>query len=101
MAAKSGHPPKRLSEPEIAKALERLEGWERDGETIRKLYTFKTFADGIRFVDRVAVEADAVDHHPDIDIRYTTVVLTLSTHSAGGLTPKDVQLAEVIDRLLD
>lgn len=101
MAAKSSQPPKKLSEPEIAKALERLEGWERDGETVRKLYTFKTFADGIRFVDRVAVEADAVDHHPDIDIRYTTVVLTLSTHSAGGLTPKDIQLAEAIDRLLD
>jgi 4a-hydroxytetrahydrobiopterin dehydratase len=41
-----------------------------------------------------------MDHHPDIDIRYTTVVLTLSTHSAGGLTPKDVELAEAIDRLL-
>lgn len=101
MAAKSSHPPKRLSEPELAKALERLEGWERDAETIRKLYTFKTFADGIRFVDRVAVAADAVDHHPDIDIRYTTVVLTLSTHRAGGLTPNDIQLAESIDRLLD
>jgi 4a-hydroxytetrahydrobiopterin dehydratase len=99
MAAKSSHPPKRLGESEIAKALERLEGWEREGETIRKLYTFKTFADGIRFVDLVAVAADAMDHHPDIDIRYTTVVMALSTHSAGGLTRKDVQLAEAIDRL--
>lgn len=100
MAAKPSRPPKKLSEPEIAKALERVDGWERDGETIRKLYTFKAFADGVRFVDRVAVQADAMDHHPDIDIRYTTVVLTLSTHSAGGLTPKDIQLAEAIDRLL-
>jgi len=100
MAAKSNRPPKTLGEPEIAKALERLEGWERDGQAIRKLYTFKTFADGIRFVDRVAVAADAMDHHPDMDIRYTTVVMTLSTHSAGGLTPKDLHLAEAIDRLL-
>ena len=100
MAAKSSRQPKKLSEPEIAKALERLEGWERDGEMIRKLYTFKAFADGVRFVDRVAVAADAMDHHPDMDIRYTTVVMTLSTHSAGGLTPKDLQLAEAIDRLL-
>lgn len=99
MAAKSSRSPKILGEPEIAKALERLEGWERDGETIRKLYTFKAFADGIRFVDRVAVAADAMDHHPDIDIRYTTVVMTLSSHSAGGITPKDLQLAEAIDRL--
>ena len=90
MAAKPNRSPKKLGEPELAKALERLEGWERDGQAIRKLYTFKTFADGIHFVDRVAVEADEMDHHPDIDIRYTTVVLTLSTHSAGGLTPKDV-----------
>ncbi len=90
---------KKLSEAEIAKALERLDGWERDGGSIRKLYTFKTFAEGIRFVDRVAVEADAQDHHPDIDIRYTTVVMTLSTHSAGGLTNKDTALAARIDEL--
>ena len=90
---------KKLTEAEIAKALERLEGWERDGQSIRKLCTFKTFADGIRFVDRVAVEADAADHHPDIDIRYTTVVITLSTHSAGGLTSRDVALAQAIDGL--
>ena len=101
MAAKPSRAPKKLGEPEIAKALERLEGWERDGETIRKLYTFKAFADGIRFVDRVAVAADAMDHHPDIDIRYTTVVLTLSTHRAGGLTTQDVELAGRIDHLLD
>jgi 4a-hydroxytetrahydrobiopterin dehydratase len=101
MAPKANRQRTRLSEPEIAKALERLEGWERDGESIRKLHTFKTFADGIRFVDRVAVEADAMDHHPDIDVRYTTVVLTLSTHSAGGLTAKDVELAWRIDHLLD
>ena len=100
MAAKPNRSPKKLGEPELAKALERLEGWERDGQAIRKLYTFKTFADGIHFVDRVAVEADAMDHHPDIDIRYTTVVMTLATHTAGGLTPKDIQLAEAIDRLL-
>jgi 4a-hydroxytetrahydrobiopterin dehydratase len=101
MAAKASRTPKKLSEPEIGKALERLEGWERDDQTIRKLYTFKAFADGIRFVDRVAAAADAVDHHPDIDIRYTTVVMALSTHSAGGLTAKDFQLAEAIDRLVD
>ena len=90
---------KKLAEAEVAKALQRLDGWEREGSAIRKLYTFKTFAEGIRFVDRAAVEADAMDHHPDIDIRYTTVVMTLSTHSAGGLTTKDVELAAKIDEL--
>jgi 4a-hydroxytetrahydrobiopterin dehydratase len=90
---------KKLTEAETTKALQRLDGWEREGAAIRKLYTFKTFAEGIRFVDRVAVEADAKDHHPDIDIRYTTVVMTLSTHSAGGLTGKDVELAATIDEM--
>jgi 4a-hydroxytetrahydrobiopterin dehydratase len=90
---------KKLSEAEIAKALQRLDGWEREGPVIRKLYTFRTFAEGIRFVDRVAAEADAKDHHPDIDIRYTTVVMALSTHSAGGLTAKDVELAARIEEL--
>ncbi len=90
---------KKLTEAEIAKALQRLDGWERDGAVIRKLYTFKTFSEGIRFVERVAAEADARDHHPDIDIRYTTVVMALSTHSAGGLTTKDVELAAKIDEL--
>ena len=90
---------KKLTDAEIAKALQKLDGWEREGSAIRKLYTFKTFAEGVGFVDRVALEADAADHHPDIDIRYTTVVMTLSTHSAGGLTAKDVALAEKIDAL--
>ena len=90
---------KKLSEAEIVKALQKLDGWEREGGSIRKLYTFKTFAEGIRFVDRAALEADAMDHHPGIDIRYTTVVMTLSTHRAGGLTTKDVELAAKIDEL--
>ena len=90
-----------LTEREIVEALAGVPAWSRVGDTIRRAVTFATFAEGIRFVDRVAVEADALDHHPDIDIRYTTVVMTLSTHSAGGVTPKDVQLADAIDRLLD
>jgi 4a-hydroxytetrahydrobiopterin dehydratase len=99
MTPRSRRPmPKKLTEAEVASALKRLEGWTLEGQTIRKLYTFKAFADGIRFVDRVAVEADAMDHHPDIDIRYTTIVVALSTHSAGGLTTKDLELAELIDR---
>jgi 4a-hydroxytetrahydrobiopterin dehydratase len=87
----------RLSEPEIAAELGKLRGWERQGDAIVKAYTFKTFAEGIRFVDRVAVEADQADHHPDIDVRWTTVTMRLSTHSAGGLTRKDFALAAVID----
>jgi 4a-hydroxytetrahydrobiopterin dehydratase len=88
----------RLSEDEIGQGLKRLNGWSRDGSAIRKSFSFATFADGIRFVDRVAVAADAMDHHPDVDIRYTTITMTLSTHSAGGLTRKDFELAGRIEQ---
>ncbi len=88
----------KLTEQELADGLKRLRGWTREGQAIKKSFSFPRFADGIRFVDRVAAAADAMDHHPDIDIRYTTVTMVLSTHSAGGLTRKDLELAETIER---
>lgn len=87
----------KLTEAEIASEIGKLKGWERQGAEIRKSYEFKAFAEGIRFVDRVAVIADAADHHPDIDVRWTKVTMALSTHSAGGLTSKDFALAALID----
>lgn len=87
----------KLTDSEISAGLAKLTGWSRDGDAIVKSFAFKAFQDGIRFVDRVAVAADAADHHPDIDIRYTTVKMSLSTHSAGGLTNKDFALAGEID----
>jgi 4a-hydroxytetrahydrobiopterin dehydratase len=83
----------KLSDSEIEAGLRNLPGWRREGDEIVKQFTFGAFAEGIRFVDRVAVAADAADHHPDIDIRWTTVTIRLSTHSAGGLTRKDLELA--------
>lgn len=83
----------KLTEAEIGARLAALPGWTRKGEAIVRAFTFPAFAEGIRFVDRVAVLADAADHHPDIDIRWTTVMMALSTHSAGGLTAKDFDLA--------
>ena len=88
----------KLTEQEIAERLTALRGWMREGNAIRRSFTFARFSDGIRFVDRVAVAADALDHHPDIDIRYTTITMTLSTHSAGGITRKDFELAERIEQ---
>jgi len=87
----------KLTEQEIAARLKSASGWAREGAAIRRTFSFGKFADGIRFVDRVAAAADAMDHHPDIDIRYTTITMTLSTHSAGGLTAKDFDLAVKID----
>ena len=87
----------KLSDLEIQRALGRLAGWARKGDTLMKTYTFGSFADGIGFVNRVARAADASDHHPDIDIRYTKVTVTLSTHDAGGITVNDLELAKAIE----
>jgi len=87
----------KLTDAEIAQRLKAMPEWTREGDAIRKTFSFGKFADGIRFVDRVAVAADAMDHHPDIDIRYTRITMTLATHSAGGLTAKDFDLAAKID----
>ena len=85
-----------LTEPEIAERLARLPGWERRGRELRRTWTFPDFRAAMAFVNRVAALADAADHHPDIDIRYSRVTLVLSTHDAGGLTARDFALAETI-----
>lgn len=87
----------KLSDLEIHRALGGLAGWSRRGDTLVKTYTFERFASGIAFVDRVARVADEMDHHPDIDIRYTKVTMTLSTHDAGGITQNDLDLAQRIE----
>jgi 4a-hydroxytetrahydrobiopterin dehydratase len=87
----------KLSDLEIQRALGTLTGWSRRGDVLTKTYSFDAFAKGIAFVSRVATIADRMDHHPDIDIRYTKVTMTLSTHSAGGITQKDLELAEKIE----
>lgn len=93
--------PPRLSDLEIQRALGSLPGWSRRGDVLTKTFTFPTFAGGIAFVQRVAVAADAADHHPDIDIRYTKIVFTLSTHDAGGITASDLALATAIEGLAE
>lgn len=87
----------KLSDLEIRRAMSGLPGWTRKGEALSKTYTFARFADGIEFVGKVAGIADEMDHHPDIDIRYTNVTFSLSTHSAGGITQMDLDLAGKIE----
>jgi 4a-hydroxytetrahydrobiopterin dehydratase len=93
--------PHRLSDLEIQRALGKLPGWARRGDVLVKTFTFPRFADGIEFVQRIARAADAVDHHPDIDIRYTRITCSLSTHDAGGITDADLALAGTIETLSD
>lgn len=89
--------PQKLSDLDVQRALGGLQGWSRRGETLVKTYTFDRFADGITFVDRVAAAADDMNHHPDIDVRYTKITMTLSTHDAGGITQADLNLAGKIE----
>ncbi|HEU4513145.1 MAG TPA: 4a-hydroxytetrahydrobiopterin dehydratase [Nocardioidaceae bacterium] len=89
-----------LSQEEIDRALEReLPRWTQEGDTITRSVEAPTFMEGIRLVQQVAEVAEDLDHHPDIDIRWRTVTFRLSTHSAGGLTAKDLRLATDIDKL--
>ncbi len=86
-----------LSEVQIRDRLDELNGWGLEGDTIRKTYTLDSFPEAVAFVNRVAEMAQQADHHPDIDIRYDRVGLALSTHSQGGLTDLDFDLARKID----
>lgn len=86
-----------LDEADIRASLDELKGWAREGDSIRKTYTLDSFPEAIAFVTRIAELAERADHHPDLDIRYNRVACTLSTHSAGGLTRRDFDLARAID----
>jgi len=85
-----------LSENEIKEGLFGLEGWRHEGNRIVKQFKFKNFVESMGFVTKVAILAERVDHHPDILIEYSKVTITLSTHSEGGLTEKDFNLATEI-----
>lgn len=85
-----------LDSDEIDDALTDLPGWERVGDSIRFTHKASDFLTGIAIVSDVAEEAERMDHHPDIDIRWRTLSFTLSTHSAGGITQLDVELAHRI-----
>ncbi len=86
-----------LSGDEIEKALQGLPGWALVDGQITKQYRLGGFAGAITFVVRLSYEAQAADHHPDLDIRYDKVHVTLSTHSEGVVTAKDLDLARSID----
>jgi 4a-hydroxytetrahydrobiopterin dehydratase len=85
-----------LSAAEITEQLESLPGWSGAGAAISRSYAFPDFPAAITGVDRVAIEAEEMNHHPDMDIRWRTVTFTLSTHSAGGVTQLDIELAHRI-----
>ena len=90
-----------LTSDDVATALAHLGGWSGDPSGIERSVTAPAFLDGIRLVAEVAHLAESADHHPDIDIRWRTVTFRLSTHSAGGVTEKDITLARQINALVE
>jgi len=89
----------KLSREDAERRVKTLTGWTLDGDVIRKQFTFADFPAALAFVNRLAPEAEAADHHPDILVNYRRVTLSYSTHSEGGLTEKDFAGAAVADRL--
>jgi 4a-hydroxytetrahydrobiopterin dehydratase len=89
----------KLTDDEIRVRMKNLNGWTLEDNAIKKQYTFAGFPEAVSFVDRIAPEAEAADHHPDILINYKRVTLTYSTHSEGGLTAKDFDGAAMADRM--
>jgi 4a-hydroxytetrahydrobiopterin dehydratase len=88
-----------LSDEEIEQRLEGSSGWERDGDSIVKAFENDDFKGSVAFVNRLMPVAEAMNHHPDLEISWATVKVSISTHSEGGLTANDFDLASRIDAL--
>lgn len=88
-----------LSEEEVEQKLAGISGWERAGEAIRKSFKRDDFVGSVRFVSDLVEPAEAINHHPDVAVSWDTVTVTISTHSEGGLTAADFELAGRIDAL--
>ena len=92
--------PPRLSPDEVAAALHGLSLWSGDGDGLRRSIELPSFRDAVAAIVAIADVAEDMDHHPDIDLRWRTLHLTLVSHSAGGVSELDLQLARRIDALL-
>jgi 4a-hydroxytetrahydrobiopterin dehydratase len=88
-----------LGDNEIEAKLAELDGWERRGDAIAKAFDRGDFVGSVRFVDSLVAPAEEMGHHPDLEISWSTVTVTISTHSEGGLTAADFELATKIDAL--
>jgi 4a-hydroxytetrahydrobiopterin dehydratase len=87
----------RLSDSDIAQHLTTVPEWTREGDAIRRQFSFEDFPEAVLFVSALVPAAEAADHHPDITINYKRVTLSYTTHSEGGLTAKDFEGARAAD----
>jgi 4a-hydroxytetrahydrobiopterin dehydratase len=88
-----------LSDSEVEKRLAGLDGWQRAGEAIEKSFERGDFVGAVEFVSSLVEPAEGMNHHPDVSISWETVKVSISTHSEGGLTAADFELAAKIDAL--
>ena len=89
----------RLSDEEIEERLNGLDGWEREGEAIRRTFKLDDFKGSVDFVNRLTPEAEDMNHHPDLEISWNEVIVRVTSHSEGGLTENDFELARRIGTL--
>ncbi len=91
-----------ITAEELPAVLKKIPAWDsEDGKSLVRTIEFEEFMDGIEFIGTLAEIAEEAFHHPDIDIRYTNVTISLTTHEHGGITAADVEMAQRIDRLVD
>ena len=89
-----------IPDPQVDTFISEHPEWSRVDKELTRTFVFKNFSESMGFIVRVGIEAEKVDHHPDIDIRWNKVTLTLSTHSEGGLTSLDLNLADTAESLI-
>jgi 4a-hydroxytetrahydrobiopterin dehydratase len=90
----------RLNDAQVSDRLKKLSGWERKGDTIRKVFSFKNYYETMAFVNATAWISHREDHHPDLEVGYNKCTISYSTHSAGGVTEKDFECAGKIETLM-
>jgi 4a-hydroxytetrahydrobiopterin dehydratase len=88
-----------LSDEEVEGRLAELSGWERDGDAIRKSFKRGDFKGSVDFINEITQIAEDMNHHPDLEVSWDTVTVTITTHSEGGLTENDFELASKIDAI--
>jgi 4a-hydroxytetrahydrobiopterin dehydratase len=88
-----------LTDADIKQALGNLKGWQQNGKAIQRTFEFPDFKAAMQFVNKIADAADQANHHPDIDIRYNKVTMALVSHDSGGVTQRDVRMAERINQI--
>lgn len=88
-----------LTKSEIDLALQKLPGWAQAGKTIERVFQFDNFLQAMEFVNKIAGAAEAANHHPDISINYNKVTLALVSHDSGGVTQRDIRMAEAINNV--